>query len=109
MVQLKVHQRQGLLHVLHVGCRVLEMAVPDPHVGAQRRDVPGRMEARAQQSARMQALQPLGVVDVTLATRHCFAVASIGEHDGQPVLFQNLIDRYPVHAGGLHRHGRDAD
>jgi hypothetical protein len=31
MVQLKVHQR---LCLLHVRCRVLEMAVQDPHVGA---------------------------------------------------------------------------
>lgn len=109
MVQLKVHQRQGLLHVLHVCCRVLEVSVPDPHVGAQRRDVPARMEARPQQPTRVQALQLLGVVDIAFAPRNRLAITGVGKHNVQAMLFKDLVDRNPVHTGGFHRHGRDAD
>ena len=108
VVQLQVHVGQRLLHVLHVGCRVLEMPLADAHVGAQRRDLTSRPEAGPQQAAGMQALQPLGVVDVTLAAWHGFAVTRVGKHDNQATVFQYLVDRHPVHAGGLHRHGGDA-
>lgn len=74
MVNLKVHQRQGLLHMLHVGGRVFQMPITNPHVSTQCCYIQSRVKAGAQQPARVQALEPLGVVDIALASRHGFTV-----------------------------------
>src|SRR5512134_3440507 len=59
VVQLEVHEGQRLLHVLDVRSRVVQMPLSEPQIGPQRGDVTTQSEARAQQSAGVQALQPL--------------------------------------------------
>ena len=53
MVKLQVHEGHCLLHMLDVRGREVEMALAQPQISAQRRDVAAGTEARADQSARM--------------------------------------------------------
>ena len=46
--------------------------------------------------------QPRGVVNVGLAPRHIFDVAGIGQHQFELAVGENMPDRLPVDAGGLH-------
>ncbi len=50
----------------------------------------------------MQALQPLRVADVGLATRHMFGVPGVDQHDLEPALLQDLVSRNPVDPGAFH-------
>jgi len=56
----------------------------------------------------MQPLQPLRIIDVTLAARHRTGLPSIGNDDLNAAALQHLEHRHPVDAGGLHGHGLDA-
>ncbi|MFC0695993.1 hypothetical protein [Paraburkholderia humisilvae] len=58
-MQLDVHQRRRLLHVLNVGRSVFQQALALPQIGAQRRDILARTEARPEQPVGVQFLQPL--------------------------------------------------
>ena len=109
MMQLQVHQRQRLLHVLHVSRRVFQMSISDPHVGAQRSDFACRLKAGPKEATGVKSLEPLGVIDVALATRNGLAISRVGEHNGQSVCLQNLVDRYPIHPRGLHCYSCDTD
>ena len=48
VVQLQVHERQRLLHVLDVGSRVVQVPLAQAKIGAQRSDLAIGSEARAQ-------------------------------------------------------------
>ena len=104
MVQLQVHLRQRLLHVLDVRGGAIEQTLALAQVVAQRRDLGVRAEAGAQQPVFMQPLQPLGVADVGLAPRHVLGVAGVDQHDCETALLQHLVGRDPVDPGALHRH-----
>ena len=56
----------------------------------------------------MEFLDPLAVHDISLASRDVLHVTSVDEHHLEASLFEDVVDRDPVHAGGLHRHGVDA-
>src|SRR5208283_2328793 len=49
------------------------------------------------------ASQPLGVADVGLASRHVLGVAGVDQHHLESALLKQLVGRYPIDAGGLHR------
>jgi hypothetical protein len=65
-----------------------------------------RHEARPYQAVGEQIRNPHRVVDVALATRNTANVRSIREHQLEPAL-QDVPDRLPVDASGLHRYARD--
>jgi hypothetical protein len=54
-----------------------------------------------------QIRQPGGVIHVGFAPRHGLDVVGVGQHQLK-VPRQDGPDRFPVHAGGLHRDGGDA-
>ena len=78
VMELQVHEGQRLLQVLDMGGRVVHMPLAQAKIGAQRGDLALGAEARTQQAAGMQALQPLGVVDVALATRNRARIPRVG-------------------------------
>jgi hypothetical protein len=55
-----------------------------------------------------QPAEPLGVLDVGLAARHILDVLGVDEPELEVVLEQ-VVDRLPVDAGGLHRDVGDAE
>ena len=65
-------------------------------------------ETASQQAMLMQLLEPLGVVDVGLATRDILDVARVDEKHLESARFEDLEDRNPVHARRFHGDGRDA-
>jgi hypothetical protein len=66
----------------------------------------GRHEAGSQQPGLHELGQPLRVRDVGLAARDLLDVARVAQRQLK-VFFQDVPDRLPVGAGGLHRHMRD--
>ena len=52
--------------------------------------------------------QPLGVREVGLASRHVLHVLCVAEPQLVEQPFEAVVDRFPVDAGGLHRHRLDA-
>lgn len=95
--------------MLNVRGPVLDQAFTLAQIGTQRRHIQLGSEARPQQPVAVKLLEPLRVIDIGLATRHAFDVPSIDQHDLESLRFQNLEDRQPVDAGGLHRHRRHLD
>ena len=67
VVQLQVHEGQRLLHVLDVGCGVVQLPLSKPQVGSKRSNVAARSDARSQQATGVQPLKPLRIVDIALA------------------------------------------
>src|SRR5438128_4626974 len=57
-----------------------------------------------QQTHRMQILKPLAIEDVGLATGNVMHMLSIDQMDINAPRFQDLKQRYPVHAGRFHSH-----
>ena len=107
MVQLQVHEGQCLLHVLDVGGAILEMALAQAQISPQGGDVASGAEARAQQAARVQALQPLRIVDVALAPGYGSGFAGVGNDDFYAAILQHFVHRHPVHPSGFQRHRLD--
>lgn len=107
MVQLQVHRRQRLLHVLDRGGGVIEQALTLAQVGAQRGDVARGMKAAPQQAVGMQRLEPLGIVDVGLAPGDVFDVARVGHDHADATGLEDLVEGDPIDPGRLHRHGVD--
>ncbi len=108
VMELQVHLRQRLLHVLDVRVGIVQQALTQPEIGPERRDVAFRPETGPQQAIGMQPLQPLCVADVGLAAGDMLGVAGIDEHHIDAVLIEDLEGRDPIHAGGFHRHGLHA-
>jgi hypothetical protein len=108
VMQLQVHEGQGLLHVLDVRCRVVHMPLTKPQIGAKCGNAAAWPEARTQQPTGVQALQPLRIIDIALAARHCSGLARIGHDHFNTTGLEDLVGRNPVHAGRLHRHGLDS-
>lgn len=55
----------------------------------------------------MELLDPLTVQNVGFAAGNVLDVVRVDEHHLEATFFENLVDRDPVHARGLHRHGLD--
>ena len=56
----------------------------------------------------MQLLNPLTVEIIRFATGHILDMARIDQKHSQAARFEDLKDRDPVHARGLHRDNLDA-
>jgi hypothetical protein len=89
--------------------RVLDETLPQPQIGAQLDDRLAWAEAAAQQPVLVQLLEPLRVTDIRLPPGHLLDVTRIDQHDLEPAGLKDLEHGNPVHARGLHGHGRDAD
>ncbi len=63
-----------------------------------------RPERSAQQTYRMQILQPLTVGNIRFAPRHVLHVARVDQHDSETSRLQDLKKRNPVDSRRFHRH-----
>ena len=106
-MQLQVHLRQRLLHVLNMRRRVVQQPLPLPQIGAQPGHFGLRPEAGTQQAVFVQTLQPLRVADVGFPPRHVLRVPGVDHHHLEPALFEDFEDRNPVNAGRFHDHRLD--
>jgi hypothetical protein len=106
-MQLQVHLRQGLLHVLNVCRRVIQQPLTLPQIGAQAGHFGLRPEAGTQQAVFVESLQPLCVADVGLPPRYVLRIPGVDHHHLKPSLFEDLEDRYPVNSGRFHDHRLD--
>ena len=61
-----------------------------------------RTEGGPQQPHRVEILQPLTIAHVGLTARHILYVASVHQTHSETVILQNLKQRNPEHARGLH-------
>ena len=98
MVELKIHLRQGLLHMLDVRGRVLQQTLALTHVGSQLRNLSFGSKAGSQQSIRMEPLQPLRIADIGLASRHVLGVTRVDKKHGEPPCIEKLENRNPIDA-----------
>src|SRR5271156_1866566 len=62
-------------------------------------------EACAKQTNRVKILDPLAIRNVAFASGNALQGMSVDQTHLEAALLQNLIQRYPVNAGGLHRYG----
>ena len=56
----------------------------------------------------MEVLQPLAIGDVGLAARHVLDMTGVDQAHPEAAVFQDLKERNPENARGLHRHAFDA-
>ncbi len=77
VMDLQVHLRQRLLHVLNVSCGVIQQPFPLTQVRAQNCNLAFRLEAAADQAVGMQSLEPLRVADVGLAAGDVLGVTGV--------------------------------
>jgi hypothetical protein len=109
MVKLHVHLHQSLLHVLHVGGRVFNHPLSKAQVRPQLSDAGTGAKASAKKSVLVKLLQPLSIIDVCLSTRHVLHVTGVHQKYLEAASLENLEDRDPIHARGLHCNRLDSD
>ena len=98
-----VHLGQRLLHMLHISALAAQQRAALAVQRAQHTHLLGGAECAAQQPVGHELLKPLTVQYVGLATRHILDVPGIDQKHREAARFQQLEQRDPVHAGGLHR------
>ena len=108
MVKLEIHLRHGLLHMLDLGSCGVEKPFPLAQISAKFRNLALRSKARAQQTVRVEALQPLGVAYVRLAAGDVLGVAGIDEKDLETAFVEQLEYWNPVDACRFHYDRPDA-
>lgn len=107
MVELEVHLHQSLLHVLDMGSRILDQPFSLAQISKQRCDLCVGPKAPAQQAIGMQLAKPRRIANVGLSARDVLCITRVDQDHFEAVLLQNLVSRYPVDAGRLHRHAGD--
>jgi hypothetical protein len=65
-------------------------------------------EGAGEQAERVQLLQPLTIENVGLAARNVLHVLCVHQVDVEPTKLEDVVERNPVNAGGLHCYGIDA-
>ena len=100
----EVHLDERLLHPLDIGAGGLDEDIAVAHEGAEGADRPHGAEAPAQEADTVEFAEPLTVLDVALAAGDVLDVAGVDEQDLDPAGFEDVVDRDPVDAGGLHGH-----
>ena len=106
-MKLHVHLHQRLVHVLDVGCGVVQQPFSMAQIRPQCCNPPRGMEAPAQQSVLVQLLEPLCVVDVGLATGNSLGVSRVDQHHFHSPSLKDLERRDPIHPGRFHCHRRN--
>jgi len=101
-MELNVHERQRLLHVLDMCGSVVGVLLAGAKIGQQLCDIAARTEASTQQAAGMQTLQPLGIVDVAFSTWDGPRFAGVGQDDFEPVRLEHFKGGDPVDACRFH-------
>ena len=101
-MELQVHLRQRLPHVLNVGRGVVQQPFPLAQIGSQNRNLALRLETAAQQAVGVQSLEPLDIADVGLAARNVLGIAGVDQQHLEAALIKDLESRDPVDAGGFH-------
>jgi hypothetical protein len=76
-VILEVHLHEGFLHVLDMGCRVLNEPFPVTEVRPEGRNMFIRTKARLQEPKLMELLEPLRIVVVSLSSRHLLYLVGV--------------------------------
>ena len=99
--QLDPRVLQRLLDALHLASAFLDLrfAVADQVTQFPQR--PGRHEARSDEAVLDQLAAPLGVLNIALATGDVTQMTSV-EQLALELVLEQVVDRPPVHAGGLH-------
>jgi hypothetical protein len=92
-----------------MGGRVFDHPFSMTQICPQLSDGGAGAKASAKKSVLVKLLQPLSIVDVGLSSRHVLYVPSVHQKDLKASSFENLEDRDPVHARGLHRDCLDSD
>lgn len=87
--------------------RILHQTHPLGHIGTQRANLPGWMERHFEQPIAVKPLKLLTARHVPLSAGHVFYTQRIDPHHFQPPALQDLKDRNPVNADGLHGHCRN--
>jgi len=103
VMQLQIHLVQRFLHVVDVGRGHLHQAFPMPQQRTHGANLLFGTIGGAQQSDRMQELQPLAVRYVSPSARHILYVPRIHQTDLELAVLQNLEQRNPVDPGRFHR------
>jgi hypothetical protein len=106
-VQLDVGVLQRLVQPVGLALALSDLRLAIPGKQAQRPHRLGRHEAALQQAGLGQLTQPLRVADVRLAARYLLDVAGVDQQQLE-VVFEDVPDRLPVHARGLHHDLRNA-
>ncbi len=107
MLNLQIHLRECFLHVLHVlDCHLYQLT-PMPDDGSYGAYFGFGPKGCAQQSHRVQILQPLAFMPVSPSSRNVFHVTRIRQARLYSVRFQNVVRRNPINAGCFHRDRRD--
>ena len=95
MVELQVHLRQRLLHVLDMRGGIVQQALALAQVSPQSGDFTPELETGTQQAILVQAAKPLGIAHIGLASRDMLGVTGVDEHHLEPALLKNLDRRGP--------------
>lgn len=108
IVQLDVHLVQGFLHMLDVRGTVADKHIALAGNSAEASDLFCWTEGSGEQAVAVKLLEPLAIEDVGLFAGDVFHVAGIDEADFNASMLEDIIQRYPVDAGGFHGHTGDA-
>ena len=98
----QVHLHHGLLHALDVASAVLDELLPEPHVGAQPAGLLVGDERAADQTVKVERLQPLAVEHIGLPAGHHAEHLRVDQAHVDAGLRQHVVQVYPVDARRLH-------
>ena len=101
--QLDVGPFQHFLNSVGLPAALLHQAPPVAGQFPQLPLGPVRDETGLQKAVAQQVGNPFGILHVGLAPRHGLHVAGVDHHHGE-LLLQEIVDRFPVDPGALHRH-----
>ena len=96
------------MQVAHAPARAAQERLAMAQDGAHGADLIGGTKAAAQQADGVEVLQPLAVLHVGLAPGQILAMPRVDQADFDPGGVEDLKQRNPIHAGGLHGHGGHA-
>lgn len=108
IMDLEIHLRQRLLQVLHMAAGITGEVGPVAQQRTHGADMFGWTEAGAQQADGVEILNPLTVAEVGLAAGQVFAMAGVNQKNFESGGFEDLKERNPIDAGGLHGDGLNA-
>ena len=104
MVKLYIHLIECFLHVLNVHSSHLHQALPVPTNRADGADGLRWTMGSTQKTYRVEILQPLTIAYISFAAWHIFHVTCVHQTDSESAVLQNLKQRDPENACGLHSH-----